>query len=727
MKKIVALLLILSLLIPFVCMGNMSVFADLTSSSSENPDEDVPDWPVADDLGGYENINLTYTFKYSRYSQEHGALSKSDFAPYVAYLDKSGNIKDYFFDSYLFLPRVTVGPSGNSMQGGTTKAIDWTTYVNNTFYSGKNVDALNAAFGDVKEELGDADKKAGVFFSILYPNKYSADFGSLGGRSLDFTKVDNQKYAIKWIIDEQIKLFNQRNYQNLELVGFYWYEESLSSSDINLFKYASDYLHTLGLKIIWIPYYRAEGYNKISQLGADAVCMQPNLFWMAYSDPNRVNDSIEYSKKYGMGMEIELDYRASQDYYFNRYLYYLESGMNSGIMNAVKMYYQDAGPGVYYDACYSNNSNYRNVYDLTYKYAKGTLTQADIDAVRPQGVDDNFVDDINFDKILKSADWISIGKTYTGCPSYVDGNGSAYQNVSGKELTDGIIASGDLSTDWFAFHKSNLDDEGRMSITIDLGEVRSDIKHFAAHFDNKHLYAIGAPIDIKVYTSMNGRDFRLFDTAKLILDSEYSCFYMNERTAMARYVKLSIGDISGLYAFCSEFLVGIDHVHKPSEEWSGDETHHWHQCRCDEKFDTAEHTAGDWDIIKEAEIGVEGKKELRCTVCELIISTETIPAIEPEEDSSVTPPDTSHDNSDASSGDSSEPSDDQDPEILLGDINQNGKIDMTDYILLKRAYFNTYKLNETQNIFGDINQNHKIDMTDYILLKRIYFGTYTVK
>ena len=52
---------------------------------------------------------------------------------------------------------------------------------------------------------------------------------------------------------------------------------------------------------------------------------------------------------------------------------------------------------------------------------------------------------------------------------------------------------------------------------------------------------------------------------------------------------------------------------------------------------------------------------------------------------------------------------------------------MTDYILLKRAYFGTYTFNDRQNNAGDINANGKIDMTDYILLKRIYFGTYTLK
>lgn len=63
--------------------------------------------------------------------------------------------------------------------------------------------------------------------------------------------------------------------------------------------------------------------------------------------------------------------------------------------------------------------------------------------------------------------------------------------------------------------------------------------------------------------------------------------------------------------------------------------------------------------------------------------------------------------------------------LKLGDINNNGKIDMTDYILLKRAYFNTYNLSDIQKMCGDCNQNEKIDMTDYILLKRVYFGTFT--
>ncbi len=60
-----------------------------------------------------------------------------------------------------------------------------------------------------------------------------------------------------------------------------------------------------------------------------------------------------------------------------------------------------------------------------------------------------------------------------------------------------------------------------------------------------------------------------------------------------------------------------------------------------------------------------------------------------------------------------------------GDINGNGTIDSMDYVLLKRAYFGTYKLSNIS--VGDINNNGSIDSMDYVYLRRAYFGTYVIK
>ena len=59
---------------------------------------------------------------------------------------------------------------------------------------------------------------------------------------------------------------------------------------------------------------------------------------------------------------------------------------------------------------------------------------------------------------------------------------------------------------------------------------------------------------------------------------------------------------------------------------------------------------------------------------------------------------------------------------VLGDVNGNGVLDMTDVMLIKRAYFGSFDLTEEQQKRADFNQNGKIDMLDYILAKRKYFG-----
>lgn len=397
MKKI-SFLLTVFLLCPFFMLSSLTVSAEM---------------PKPSDLNGYENVCLTYTFDY--YGNNLGRHEAKDLIPYAGYVDKNGNVTDYFFDSYLFLPCNTLGPSGAPMHASSedpTVASDWIAYVDDTFAEGYNVDALESAFGTVKDALEDvSDKKAGVFFSILYPTKTSVSFGKLGGRELDFSVHEDRKYAIKWMIDEQVGRFAENNYKNLELVGFYWLEEYLmncefTDEDIELFNYASDYLHSLGLKFIWIPWYRAFGTDRREDLGIDVACMQPNMYFMANADYTRVKSSIDFSKKHGLSMEMEIDPRALfSEEYFNRYLQYLEDGMRLGAMDSVKMYYQDKKAAVYYTAHSGKNTYGRMIYDLTYKYAKGTLKSADIMIARGE---DTLLGDVNCDFEIDKYDYILV-------------------------------------------------------------------------------------------------------------------------------------------------------------------------------------------------------------------------------------------------------------------------------------------------------------------------------
>ncbi|MBQ3153913.1 MAG: hypothetical protein IJB88_01655, partial [Clostridia bacterium] len=80
MKKIISItLIILMLMTNLLCITPVSAKV-----------------PTADDMDGYENVCLTYTFRYS--SGDKGRHYESDLLPYTAYLDKDGNVKDFFFD-----------------------------------------------------------------------------------------------------------------------------------------------------------------------------------------------------------------------------------------------------------------------------------------------------------------------------------------------------------------------------------------------------------------------------------------------------------------------------------------------------------------------------------------------------------------------------------------------------------------------------------------------------
>ena len=105
----------------FILMATMllSVFMSFNLSASA-------DFPDKADMGGYENLCLTYTWNPGR--ADNGRQTVTDLMPYVAYHDTKGNIVDFYFDSYLFLPCVKNGVSGARIhydQTNPTKAVDW--------------------------------------------------------------------------------------------------------------------------------------------------------------------------------------------------------------------------------------------------------------------------------------------------------------------------------------------------------------------------------------------------------------------------------------------------------------------------------------------------------------------------------------------------------------------------------------------------------------------------
>ena len=71
----------------------------------------------------------------------------------------------------------------------------------------------------------------------------------------------------------------------------------------------------------------------------------------------------------------------------------------------------------------------------------------------------------------------------------------------------------------------------------------------------------------------------------------------------------------------TEVIEKLAHTHKFAEEWTKDETNHWHASTCGHEVTEGKvkHTFGDWTITKEPTEEAEGSREKSCTVCEYTV------------------------------------------------------------------------------------------------------------
>ncbi len=347
---------------------------DLTDACDITPDEEtkfIDKFASTEELGS-KDVLLAYICH-----KDVAPISKEVFLPHVAYME-NGEIKDTLFDGYLFLPYVAFLYDKYTKR--PLKKEDWQHYIDTQYTDGYNMDALEEAAKEVGKKLGKKDYKVSVYLSILYPVTAVNEFGIVDGRNLDFSKLEDRKAAIKWLIDEQFKRFNEKNYKHLELKGYYWFTEEISYSDrqlINLLNYTTDYVRSLGLINTWIPYYHASGYNDWQNLGFDIVCYQPNYAFNQNVPDERLFNAAEAAKRFGMCIELEVG--GTQDWHIERIKKYYAAGAITGYMkDAAHMYYQGGVPGVYYNAYKSEEPELHSVYTDTYRFIKGTYQPDEI-------------------------------------------------------------------------------------------------------------------------------------------------------------------------------------------------------------------------------------------------------------------------------------------------------------------------------------------------------------
>ncbi|MBO5869401.1 MAG: DUF4855 domain-containing protein, partial [Clostridia bacterium] len=326
--------------------------------------------PSDDILGGAKDLCLLYIGDDRGYTVE-------DIMPYLAYIDENGEIKDTMFDSFVFLFMGTF-PSGGVPYGGS-KQSDWDWSLKDVFQDGKNIKALEEAAGTVKQKLGLADDfKYKVTLTLYYPSLDVKDFGDIDGDGKidSLASLENRVNAVKKYIDQLEQAYNSIDFKNIELVGYYWFHETIESKHTDskqMLNSISDYVHSKGKDFFWIPYFSANGYSEWAEYGFDCAVMQPNYVFDLEAPYSNVVNCAQLTQTYGMGLEMEMTGAALSDIkYFKKYMQYVAGGVEYGYMDdCIVMYYQSVYD--FRDACNSKNVLGRMIYDSTYHFIKGDL------------------------------------------------------------------------------------------------------------------------------------------------------------------------------------------------------------------------------------------------------------------------------------------------------------------------------------------------------------------
>ncbi len=254
----------------------------------------------------------------------------------------------------------------------------------------------------------------------------------------------------------------------------------------------------------------------------------------------RLDIATELADRYGVGIETENNYaiyRHTKSY--SRLMEWFTWSLDYNNWNQpVNVYYSESLHKI--SSTINREEHFsdfhRSFYDMTYKYATGKMDKVDV---------------TNYAK----------GKTYTTSPSpYTNSAGDPYaSSVSGNELTDDLFGQDNAGTEWLAFTKTaaTAENNGKVTITIDLGQKYNGVYKFIGDFRHLPDSDISRPSKAEVYYSKDGTTWEKFGELSFNHDSgdaRYMGFLAGD-PVRARYIKFELTPGSNEYMLISELQV----------------------------------------------------------------------------------------------------------------------------------------------------------------------------
>jgi len=291
--------------------------------------------------------------------------TKDQFTPYVVHQNQQGR-KDWLFDGFLFTEFLD-GKGHHFAHGNATTELarqkEWAWLMERQFEKEKGFSALDQCIKEQIKEMGNPPFKHKLVVVMPVPEKIQKDWGSLS-RPMDFSKRDDRIEACKWYIDRFLDRYQKEGYQYLKLEGFYWVSEK-DSAYRDILVPVGDYIRSKNLKLYWIPYWTAFGFDNWKTDKFDFAYIQPNYFFKNEVNYERLDAVCAFAKGTNMGLEMEFDERAladAKDSKRERLINYIKAFEENDVFKEASVAWYQGG-GTIYEFSRSKNPLDKEVMD----------------------------------------------------------------------------------------------------------------------------------------------------------------------------------------------------------------------------------------------------------------------------------------------------------------------------------------------------------------------------
>ena len=244
----------------------------------------------------------------------------------------------WLFDGFIFMGSYYKGRSFTATAGRAPSVKqDWLDILDFFLTDGQAIPALNDAVGEIKTEIPGSFHRRKVVIFMPDPQQGQTDWGEIDGRKMNFNDFSDRITCCKWYVDRALEKFARKEFENIQLAGFYWLTENGGFIPKHL-KQVADYIHSKNLYFYWIPYYETFGYADWKNYGFDRTWYQPNYLFYPELTVQRLYDCIKEAAALGMGVEVEFD----SNYPLQRNADYVDAYEESGIFNTQDLTYYGA-------------------------------------------------------------------------------------------------------------------------------------------------------------------------------------------------------------------------------------------------------------------------------------------------------------------------------------------------------------------------------------------------